>query len=220
MPDDYIPSDDQSFIEFLFNFIGKIDGNEEFYGLTAEEFADLKTGKDTFVASYSQSAADKIKASTSAQKKNDDRKMIEGKTRSLIQRIQKSPNVTDTHRADLRITIRSTTRTPASVPSSRPIVEVDTSHPLRHTVNFYDNVLPGKAKPAGVKGAEVWVKIGGEPTLNEEDYRYLATDTATPYLAVHKPENVGKQAHYLLRWVNSKGEAGAWSNVVSATITG
>ena len=79
---------------------------------------------------------------------------------------------------------------------------------------------PTKGKPEGVKGVEIWCKIGGEATMNEDDYKYLATDTASPYLAIHKSEDIGKQAHYLLRWVNPRGEAGAWSNPVSATITG
>jgi hypothetical protein len=71
-----------------------------------------------------------------------------------------------------------------------------------------------------VRTPDILVKIGGEPTMNEDEYRYLATDTASPYLATHKSADVGKQAHYLLRWENTKGETGAWSTIVSATITG
>jgi hypothetical protein len=71
-----------------------------------------------------------------------------------------------------------------------------------------------------VRTPDILVKIGGEPTMNEDEYRYLATDTASPYLATHKSADVGKQVHYLLRWENTKGETGAWSTIVSATITG
>ncbi len=220
MPKDYIPSGDADLIVFARNFVTKITGSESDFSLNADDTTELNNLLDTFTASYLKNNDDQITARTSREKKDFDREPLVGKLRSSAQRVQTAPNVTDSHRADLGLTIRQTSPTSVGAPTSRPVVEVDTSQPLRHTVIFYDNVLPGKAKPAGVKGAEVWVKIGGEPTLNEEDYRYLATDTATPYLAVHKAENVGKQAHYLLRWVNSKGETGAWSNPVSATITG
>jgi len=44
--------------------------------------------------------------------------------------------------------------------------------------------------------------------------------TATPYLLLHDPAEGGKLAHYLLRWVNSSGEPGPWSETVTATIGG
>ena len=35
---------------------------------------------------------------------------------------------------------------------------------------------------------------------------------------VRRGEDGGKLAHYLLRWVNTKGETGPWGQVASATI--
>ena len=46
----------------------------------------------------------------------------------------------------------------------------------------------------------------------------LATDTRTPYLAVYDGAEGGQTAHYLLRWENTRGESGPWSETVSATI--
>ena len=68
-------------------------------------------------------------------------------------------------------------------------------------------------------GAEVWVKIGDSPPANEGDMTFLALDTATPYNAVYQIAEGGKTAHHMLRWINTKGEKGAWSQTVSATIT-
>ena len=30
----------------------------------------------------------------------------------------------------------------------------------------------------------------------------------------------GKKAHYMLRWVNTRGEKGPWTDTASATVTG
>ena len=118
------------------------------------------------------------------------------------------------------LTVTDPTQSSIGEPATRPVAEIEIDAPLRHLIAFYDEGGTGRAKPEGVKGAEIWCKIDGAATLDEDDYRYLGTDTASPYLAVHKPENAKKQAHYLLRWVNPKNEPGAWSNPFSATITG
>jgi predicted phage tail protein len=44
--------------------------------------------------------------------------------------------------------------------------------------------------------------------------------TATPYLAEYTGAQAGQMAYYWLRWVNTRGEKGPWSEPVSATITG
>jgi predicted phage tail protein len=44
--------------------------------------------------------------------------------------------------------------------------------------------------------------------------------TATPYLTDSAGADAGKTAHYWLRWVNTRGEAGPWSDTISATIPG
>lgn len=77
-----------------------------------------------------------------------------------------------------------------------------------------------KAKPAGVRGAEIWLFIGPTPPTDPGQAHFIALDTATPYLLVHDAADAGKIAHYLLRWVNTRSEPGPWSETVSATITG
>jgi hypothetical protein len=92
---------------------------------------------------------------------------------------------------------------------------------LRHVISFVDEQTPGsRAKPAGAMGCEVWVKVGPTPPVDASECHYLATDTATPYTAEYEGADGGKIAHYMLRWVNTRGERGPWSQTVSATITG
>jgi hypothetical protein len=86
---------------------------------------------------------------------------------------------------------------------------------------FTDETTPNsKAKPDGVMGCEIWVKVGDPAPTDPEQLQFLGTDTRTPYVAEYSGEDAGKVAHYMLRWVNTKGEQGPWSQTVSATITG
>jgi hypothetical protein len=221
MPKDYIPQGDSDLLEFADNFISKISGNEATYGLVAGDTAALTAMRDDFQTNYDDNISKQIDAKTSKQKKDDSRDPFEGKLREVSQRIQTYPGTTDAMRQELQITVKDTTLSSIGEPMTHPVAEIEIDAPLRHTITFYDEGGGGsKGKPDGVKGAEIWCKIGGDATMNEDDYRYLGTDNASPYLAVHKPENAGQKAHYLLRWVNPKNEPGAWSNPVSATITG
>ena len=47
---------------------------------------------------------------------------------------------------------------------------------------------------------------------------FLAVDTRTPYTTDFDGADGGKQAHYMLRWVNTRGETGPWSETATATI--
>ncbi len=43
-------------------------------------------------------------------------------------------------------------------------------------------------------------------------------DTRAPYTRDYAGAQGGKPAHYMLRWVNSRGETGPWSETATATI--
>ncbi|MEQ1763968.1 MAG: hypothetical protein ABL984_12595, partial [Pyrinomonadaceae bacterium] len=102
-----------------------------------------------------------------------------------------------------------------------PAASVDTSERLRHTISWTDADTPdNRKKPRGAMGAEIWVKIDGPPPGNEADCTFLTLDAFTPYVAEYAPANVGKMAHYMLRWRMRDGSVSAWGETVSATITG
>ncbi len=93
---------------------------------------------------------------------------------------------------------------------------------MQHKIHFADESTPTKrAKPAGVMGCEIWVKIAAanEPPAGEAELKFLSMDTASPYIAEFDGADGGKTAHYMLRWIKSNGNKGPWSETISATIT-
>ena len=162
-------------------------------------------------------------AQSARQAKDDSRDALESLIRALVKRLQVSSAVDDTERAALGITVSDKIRTAAGDITTRPIGVVDTSQRLRHEIRFSDEATPTKrAKPAGVMGCEIWVKVlpAGEAAPSGADgLSFLSLDTASPYIAEYDGANGGKTAHYMLRWVKSSGDKGPWSETVSATIT-
>jgi hypothetical protein len=89
---------------------------------------------------------------------------------------------------------------------------------LEHTISFTDQD-GSVAKPDGVRGCQIWFKIG-EPAIDPSELSYMTTDTASPFTYQYNGVNAGKTVYYWLRWENTRGETGPWSDVVMATITG
>lgn len=220
MPKDYIPQGDSGLLEFADNFIEKTSGSEASFGLNAGDTTDLTSLRDEFRTAYEDNLDKQTAARASSEGKREKRKTFEARLRQAAQDVQSFSGTTDEMRADLRLTVRDDKLTDIGVPDTFPVGEIKQGAPLQHIVSFRDSELEGKGKPDGVQGAIIYCKIGGEATLNVDDYDYLATDTASPYLAVHEAQNAGQKAHYLMCWVNTKGEQGAFGSPVSATITG
>jgi hypothetical protein len=105
--------------------------------------------------------------------------------------------------------------------ATRPVGLVSTAQRLRHEIRFFDEATPTrKAKPDGVMGCEIWVKVGTTPPTDPSECTFLALDTASPYLAEFDGADAGKTAYHMLRWVTTRGEKGPWSETVAATIAG
>lgn len=89
---------------------------------------------------------------------------FEAALREESQTINNRSATTNEQRASLQLTIRDTVRTPAAVPTTLPVLSLDTSVRLQHTIHFVDSATPTKkAKPAGVRGCQIYMKIGARP---------------------------------------------------------
>lgn len=118
----------------------------------------------------------------------------------------------------LHLEARNAARTPAPVPHSRPVCLVNTSNRLEHVISFSDE-SGGHGKPVGVRGCQIYCKEG-EPVKDITELTFLVTDTKSPFVYQFPVSKAGKTIHYWLRWENTRGEVGPWSNVVTATVTG
>jgi hypothetical protein len=216
---DYIPRTDADFNSWLTNFLMQLNAQQTSLGVSAAELSALQAAQGNWDNAYDAHQQMQMSAASTSQSKQAARESLEDMVRATVQRIQTLPTLQDSTRALLGITVRATTRTPAPAPTTRPVAQVDTSQRLRHTIIFTDETTPNsRAKPGGARGCEIHVKIGDTPA-GPSDLNFLALDTASPYVAVYDDADAGKVAHYMLRWVNSRGDQGPWSQTISATIT-
>lgn len=221
MSNDFVPTSDADLIAWVSNFLSSANSNLAALGLTADNLTPVQDAAGNFETDFAANNAAQASAQGARQNKDDSRAALVALIRPLVRLIQAGATVKDSHRQSLGLNVKSTSRAAAAAPTSRPVATVDTSQRLRHVISFVDEQTPGsRAKPAGVMGCEIWVSLGPTPPVDASECRYLATDTATPYTAEYAGADGGKIAHYLLRWVNTRGKRGPWSQTVSATITG
>jgi len=219
MANDYIPRGDAEFNGWQANFVSYANANLVALGLVAGDMTPITTSQTAWTSGYTAHIAAQAAAQSARDAKDGNRAAYETLVRALVRRLQASPAVSDPEREALGITVRDTDPTPVGPPTTRPLARVDCSQRLQHTIDFTDESTPTRrAKPAGVIGAEIWVKVDGPPPSDPSQLTFLAVDTRAPYTRDYGGADGGKPAHYMLRWVNSRGETGPWSETVTATI--
>lgn len=222
MPD-YIPGSDTEFQAWAANFITYANAHLAELGIDATDILPIAGAMSDFIAKMADNVTAQQAAQSARQAKDASRDSLESAIRQLVRQLQASGDVDDAERAALGITIPDTIPTAAGGIDTRPIGMVDTSQRLRHEIRFVDEATPtSRAKPQGVMGCEIWVKVAptGDPApADPDELSFVAMDTASPYITEYDGANGGKTAHYMLRWVSTSGEKGPWSETVSATIT-
>ena len=154
---------------------------------------------------------------TATDNKNKIMKELMTSLRSVYADIPRSA-LTTTDRNTLNLHERSSSKAPAAVPNTKPLGQVDISKRLTHEITS-TNKNGNAAKPTGVHGCQVWLKLGS-PAVDPDELKFAGTATASPFELKFKGEDAGKNVYYWLRWENTRGETGLWSDAVMATVTG
>lgn len=219
---DYIPFSDPEFDLWQKNLMDNIRQYMPQWGISSDRMSVLESKQSVWNTAFSKASNKQNRTSADVQAKNDAHEDYETSIRGFVtENLANNSRVTDSDRVRMGITVKSGTRTAAPVPTTSPVATVDFSVRLQHTINFGDEATPrSKAKPAGVHGCEIWAKVGGEAPKEASELVYLATDTATPYVAKYEGKLAGTTVYYWLRWVNTRGEQGPWSTTASAMIVG
>ena len=135
----------------------------------------------------------------------------------LVANLKANTLVTDSERRELGINIRDTTPTPVPVPTSFPVVAIDSSQRRCITISFRDSETNSAAKPKGVYGAEIrWLIAEERPEIDELTNSDI--DTRTPYTLEFTEAQRGKSIWICMRWQNTRGEKGKWGDIERAII--
>ena len=217
---DYIPSNDLEFNVFQGNLITNTQTNAIAWGILSTDIAAVVTLQTAFTTALAKANNKLNRTAADVQAKDDARAAFEKALRNFVaQWLSHNAKVPNNEKERMGVPIHSTTRTPVAVPTTSPVGQIDFSVRLQHTIHIADEQSSGsKAKPEGVHGCEVWIKIGDPAPVNASELTYIATTTHTPHVKNFDGTDGGKKVHYWLRWVNTTGKPGPWSGNISARV--
>ena len=218
----YIPRPDGNFSAWAQHYYDAVEKWWSVNGFDESELKPLKEALSAWVAAYASHVKAQAAAEGARQAKDAARAALEKEVRPVTNFVQGYPKTTDADRAEIGITVRDTSKTPTPTPTTRPLVSVDPAARLTHELRLVDEGSPTRrGKPEGVAGAEVWVKLidAGQPAPTDPSVLSFLTMTTRPTLRTDfRAADGGKTAVYMLRWVNTRGEKGPWSDVTTATV--
>lgn len=219
---DYIPQNDADMNVWQGNLVEIIEPNLTVWGILENDFAAVKSKQTIWDATYAKASNKQNRTAADVLAKDEAATEYKKVIRSFVaQWLANNTKVTDADRTRMGLTVKTGTRTATPVPSTCPIGSIDFSVRLQHTIHFMDEASPrSKAKPAGVHGCEIYMKVDGEAPKDASELTYVATDTATPYVVKFDGAKAGKMVYYWLRWVNTRGETGPWSITINAMVMG
>jgi hypothetical protein len=109
-------------------------------------------------------------------------------------------------------------KTHPSRPDTVIVATTDTSKPAIVTVHYRDINKNGTAKPKGVHGAELKWSVLDAPPKDWSQLINSSFDTHTPLELVFSGDQRGKTLYFAMRWENTVGEKGPWSEIYSVII--
>jgi hypothetical protein len=150
--------------------------------------------------------------------KNEARAKYEPLLRILVNNLKSNMRVSDDDCKAMGIMIRTKTNKPAPVPASYPGFRIDTRIIRCLILYFFDIISKARAKPHGVHGAEIRWAILNAPPAHIDELINSAFGTRSPFTLDFDESQRGKTVYFCLRWENTTGDKGPWSEIISAVI--
>jgi hypothetical protein len=128
-------------------------------------------------------------------------------------------NITDADLLAMGLPARSSDKpTPSPIPSTYPDLVVEPDGIRRLKAMFRDHYSLKVAKPRGVAGAVLrWAILSAMPASLDE-LTNSVLDTKAPYVFTFDENQRGKVIYVSAAWQNTRGEMGAFGEIVSAII--
>jgi hypothetical protein len=218
---DFIPTNDAVFDNWQKNLLEQLgaEGVLKKWDIPQEAFENLLPKEVEWGVRYEAAKNPKNRTQVQITAKIEARKNYEDVLRIFIKGyVTYNPKVTDDERELLGLPVHKKGRTPAPIPKRYPLFKIDSSVIRRLDVYFYDDVNERRSKPEGVHGAEISWDFSDVPVEDPDKLVHSRFDTASPYTIEFNGEDRGRTVYIALRWENTRGEKGPWSEIITAIV--
>ena len=216
---DYIPRKDAGFHAMQEAIYAQVALHAAEWLIPEQSIAAFSDERRRWNNAYSISINPAKRTPAAVQEKTDARRDYEAVLRPFIQgQLMRNLKVTDSDRRDMGLPVYDRTPTPVALPGTRPELEIDFSQIARHILRVRDSESKGSGRPLHVIGFEIWRRVGGSGSPTYEEMQLVELATRSPHTLKYATTERSHTAWYALRWINTRGEKGPWSEIVSAVI--
>ena len=214
---DFIPRPDLLFLEWIKILITYVTARTSNWGIPTSQVNELQSLLNTFQYALTQSENPATHTPVTVMAKNKAREALESKLRLFLKAyVTYNLAVTDVDREAIRLPIHKTTHDPSPIATTWPFVQLIVARE-RHLQFDFRGTEASKAKPEGQHGMELAGHIGEKPD-NQYEMNLSYFDTNSPLTIEFREEDRSKTFWYTVRWENTRGEKGPWSDISSAII--
>jgi hypothetical protein len=216
---DYIPRSDGKFLTWVKNLFAYVVAHATAWNLNPASWAHIDPPMITAYEDALTKAGDPNRGKADVLVKNQTRDALKKETRKYVKGfLEYNPLVTDDDRERMGLPVHDPKPTPVSDPDTMPVATVKTPSPGVVECHFVDSKSGKKAKPAGVHGCEFrWIISYTAPT-DWEQLIHSSFSTRTPIRISFEGNDRGKTIYFALRWENTRGVKGPWSEIANAII--
>jgi hypothetical protein len=214
----YIPRKDVKFLEWVNTLFGYLVANATKFGLNPSLWAPI----DVMIAAFNE-AFMKAEAPNHGHAdivlKNECRVVLEKSVRQFVKEyLEYNHLVTDEDRILMGLPVHDTQPTPAPVAKTTPKAEIKLPLPAVIECHFQDSESSSKARPPGQRGAEFAYGILETRPVDWGELNHSTFATKSPFRISFNGADRGKTLYFAMRWENTRGEKGPWSEIQSTLI--
>ncbi|MDR0413322.1 MAG: hypothetical protein LBH61_05945 [Dysgonamonadaceae bacterium] len=217
---DFIPRKDADLLQWTANFTVSLAKIYERVGFPYPSYQKLVALRDDFKSKYAIAEAPETRTKATVRQKTEARTALVAALRQAASEyLTHNHLLSDSDRNNLGLPIHKKDHQPSPVADTKPETDVDTSIIGRLTIHFFEVGRPHKkGKPAGQHGAEIAWVMSETPVTEWTDLIHSQIDTNSPLTLEFKNSERGETIYFALRWENTRGEKGPWSEIESAII--
>lgn len=225
MSDHFHPQGDQEFEAWVENFNANLAPILGALGLPPTFDDALLATHAAFSGKLVTHTAAQAAARAARQDKDDSKRECVQAMRVAVRQLRANPLFTDAMAELLGLPVYDRKATPKRAGGEAPTLRVEHVGPQAHAISFWqmtegrDERAPRPDWARAMRLVRAIVEVG-EPCPPIEKMEYLASDTASPYVATFDGTTVGKDAYYRGAWETPRGDVGPWSAAVRATVSG
>jgi hypothetical protein len=216
---DYIPQGDSTFLTWVKNLFAYLVIHAIDWNIDPTTWMHIYPPMTTAYEDALTKAKDPNRGTADVLLKNETRDVLKTAMRKYVnEHLKYNSLIGDDDRKRLGLSVRDTKPTPAPDPTTFPVAAVKHPSPGVIEIHVTDSESGRKAKPAGIHGFELAWGILETPPADWGQLSHSSFCTRTPLRLTFSGNERGKTLYFALRWENTRGVKGPWTEILNAII--